>query len=298
MGRDKHEQRRRRSKKKFVQIWHEVIESAAYQSLSVYAKAALVEICNRYNGVNNGKIPFSLREMRKRLGTGQHQVAAALRALVEHGLIAVEHLGWFSSDHCHSTEWRITFQPTDKPATNEFRNWKPDSAAGAAALAQSHNQEPKKQNPAAGAAARRCRTGSTSAVAKMDDRCRSGSISDPPPDAGAAAHVHSSQGVDQHTGDLGDAGGGPAQPPNLSPDPRMSQILAAVAEMVADGATNELILVQLDQIVANLATAGRPLPSSARQEVADAVAAARRAQHAHCRANKHPRPPAGDGRPS
>src|SRR5215471_17929078 len=125
MGRDKHELRRRLSKRKFVQIWHEVIESPAYQSLSVYARAALVEICNRYNGGNNGKIAFSVREMAKRLRTGTKQARRATAEITERGLAIPERTGWFSPDHCHATEWRITFQATDKPATNEFRNWKP-----------------------------------------------------------------------------------------------------------------------------------------------------------------------------
>jgi hypothetical protein len=174
MGRDRHEVRRRRSKRRFVQIWHEVIESPAYQSLSVYAKATLVELCNRYNGVNNGRIPLSQREIAQRLRTGQHQASDAFDDLVEHGLIAEERPGWFSPDHCHSSEWRITFQATDKPATNEFRNWKSGSDAGAASLAQVRNESPKKQNADAGAASLRWRSGITSATAKMNDRCRSG----------------------------------------------------------------------------------------------------------------------------
>jgi hypothetical protein len=288
MGRDKHELRRRRSKRRFVQIWHEVIESPAYQSLSVHAKATLVELCNRYNGVNNGRIPLSQREIGQRLRTGQHQAFRAMKDLAGHGLAIPERAGWFSPNHCHSTEWRITFQATDKPATNEFRNWKPASDAGAASLAQVRDEEPKKQNADAGAASPRCRSGITSATAKMNDRCRSGITSEESTDAGAASHVHSSQGVHPHTA----AADASSAAQDRAPDPRMPKILAAAVEMVADGKTNEQIFAELDHIDATLAAAGCPLPSSARREVARAIAAARPTQTPPVKPNARGRAPA------
>jgi hypothetical protein len=125
MGADKHLRRKQRSKKKFVQIWHEVIESPAYQSLSVYARAALVELCNRYNGGNNGKISFSVREMAERLDIGKNTACRAMQDLVDRLLAIPTRPGWFSTKHRQATEWRITFQPYNgTPPTNEFRNWR------------------------------------------------------------------------------------------------------------------------------------------------------------------------------
>jgi hypothetical protein len=128
MGADKHQRRRQRSKKKFVQIWHEVIESPAYQSLSVCARAALIELCNRYNGRNNGKISFSVREMADRLNVGKNTANRALMELVQCCLADPVKPGWFSTKHRQATEWRITFQSTDRPPTNDHRSWTPENS--------------------------------------------------------------------------------------------------------------------------------------------------------------------------
>ena len=125
MGRDKHERRRHKSRRKFVQIWNEVIESPAYRSLSVAGAAALVQICNRYNGGNNGRISFSVREMAERLNVGKDRANRALTELVERRLLIPTRSGWFSNKHRQATEWRIPFQPTDQAPTNDHRNWKP-----------------------------------------------------------------------------------------------------------------------------------------------------------------------------
>jgi hypothetical protein len=287
-GRDYHEQRRRRSKRKFVQIWHEVVQSPAFQSLSVYGVAALVYLCDRYNGVNNGRIPFSVGEMATRLRTGTKQARRALAEITDRGLALPARTGWFSPDHCHSTEWRITFQATNKPATNEFRNWAPTVVPGNTVALT------KKKFPVVSG-----ETGSgprehTSATAKMNDSGPREHTSDQATVVPATPHVHSSQIVDQHTA-AADASNAVQ---DRAIDPRMEQIRARVVGMVADGATDEAIYTELEVLQANLAGAGRPLPADARQIVADAIASARRANQTPTVPNAHQRPLAGDGRAS
>jgi len=225
MGRDKHEKRRRHSKRKFVQIWHEVIQSPAYQSLSVYAKAALIEICDRYNGTNNGRISFSVREIAERLHTGRHQAHRAMADLEEHGLAIRERLGWFSPDHGHATEWRITFQPTEKPATNEYRTWKPP--------------EPKKQNPVAGAALLSRLSGDTSAPATMNYSHRSGDTRPEATGAAAGTHVDSSHTLSMLSKPhLVPAAGPPIDAPEAGRDGGPGMALAAMTQVGLPFATN------------------------------------------------------------
>jgi hypothetical protein len=183
MGRDYHEKRRRRSKRKFVQIWHDVVASPAYHSLSVYARAALIEICDRYHGTNNGKVPFSVREMAKRLRTGPRQASRALMDLVDRGVIAPERTGWFSPNHCHATEWRITFQATDRPATNDYRNWNPEHPMNSL----------QKQFPVSSGDAPGIPTGHTSGSAKMNDSIPTGHISGERAVSPQDTHIDSSQ---------------------------------------------------------------------------------------------------------
>jgi len=126
MGGDPHGKKRRRSKRKFVQIFCDVIESPAYRSLSVYAVAALVQVCHRFNGANNGKISFSVREMAERLRTGPRQAGSAFKELSERGFLVATIKGWFSTKHRHATEWRLTFQHCNhQPPTKDYEKWQP-----------------------------------------------------------------------------------------------------------------------------------------------------------------------------
>ena len=46
----------------FIQLFHYVKRSGAYHSLSVYGRAFLTELIDRYNGSNNGSIRLGVRE--------------------------------------------------------------------------------------------------------------------------------------------------------------------------------------------------------------------------------------------
>jgi DNA-binding transcriptional regulator YhcF (GntR family) len=127
MGGDFHRKKRRRSNRKFVQIFCDVIESPAYRSLSVYAVAALVQVCHRFNGANNGKISFSVREMAESLSTGPRQASSAFKELRERGFLVATTKGWFSTKHRHATEWRLTFQHCNhQPPTKDYEKWQPE----------------------------------------------------------------------------------------------------------------------------------------------------------------------------
>ena len=74
-------------------------------------------------------------------------------------------------------------------------------------------------------------------------------------------------------------------------------VTEAVAAMVAGGASDEVIYAEVDAAIAKLPVAGRLLPgASARQMVANAIAAARHADPAIVALDEHQRPPAGQGR--
>jgi hypothetical protein len=109
-----------------VQLFHYLLDSAAYQSLSLKARAALMEICRRYDGGNNGRIVLSVREAAERMNCNKETASLAFRELIKKGFVQPAKLGWFSIKFRHSTEWRLTFYRDDVSGelpTREFQRW-------------------------------------------------------------------------------------------------------------------------------------------------------------------------------
>ena len=49
-----------------IRLYHWLLRSEAWQSLSANARAIYIEMATRYNGSNNGQIPFSVRDAANR----------------------------------------------------------------------------------------------------------------------------------------------------------------------------------------------------------------------------------------
>jgi hypothetical protein len=75
-----------RSYRRFVQLWTNVKRSAAYHGLTVYARSALIELLDRYTGINNGMIGLGARELAAELNCSKDVAARALRELDDAGL--------------------------------------------------------------------------------------------------------------------------------------------------------------------------------------------------------------------
>jgi len=104
-----------------------VINSAAYRSCSVHARAILVELVARMNGYNNGSIAVSHRALREALRCSPRKGVQGVVELMERGLIdiAVEG-GWKER---MAREYRLTFvSKKHAAATNEYRAWAPPRA--------------------------------------------------------------------------------------------------------------------------------------------------------------------------
>lgn len=112
-----------------------VIDSPAYQALSLYARAVLVEIVRRMDGFNNGKIAISQREIAERLGTSNFRaIGKAIAELMQHGFLEVSAEGEWAQRKAR--EYRLTFVSTQKghliiPATNDYLHWTPREQSGA-----------------------------------------------------------------------------------------------------------------------------------------------------------------------
>ncbi len=123
------------SEARHIRFYEWELKSDAYQSLDVYARALLVEFKRRYNGQNNGGIPFSLNEIQAALGCSNKPAAKALEALQDRGFVRLAQKGsfdWKSRGGVHSraSTWTLTEHPIDLPSrilmpgTKDYMRWK------------------------------------------------------------------------------------------------------------------------------------------------------------------------------
>ncbi|MFC5068896.1 hypothetical protein [Flaviflagellibacter deserti] len=107
-----------------LRLYHWLVESEAWRSLSPQARAIYVEIEHRYNGVNNGRIGFGCREAAEHCRINKNTASRALKELQEKGFIRLRLQGTFHRKDRHQSEWVLTAHPTDDAnATKDFRQW-------------------------------------------------------------------------------------------------------------------------------------------------------------------------------
>jgi hypothetical protein len=292
----------------FVPLLIETLDSPAWRRLSHGARSVYVALRRRYspNQHNNGRIFLSSRDARRELRSGLTEIGRWFAELEFYGFIVKTRQGSLGLDgKGKAPHWRLTELGTRlEPPTRDFLQWKgtkfgsPRKRSPAVKVIQksgSPAQVSEKQNPDP-----ENRIGVIQKSGSVPIQ-KSGSLSsgsDPEnriiQDAGGDPETRIVTRLTTPTDDLVRAEGG-RQQPEPSRDPRMPKILAAVAEMIAAGDSDQEIFDQLDQTNAALGVAGRPLPSNARQMVASAIAAARDSQTAPIKPNAHGRAPAGHG---
>jgi hypothetical protein len=106
-----------------------MLSTPAWRSLNPVARSVYVQLASRYAGVNNGCIPYSVREGADELSVGKSTIQRALNDLVERGFIVAAKRGAFSLKLKYATEWRLTefgCDVTQQAATKDFARWKPE----------------------------------------------------------------------------------------------------------------------------------------------------------------------------
>jgi hypothetical protein len=112
-----------------VRLYHWFLRCEAWRSLSPNARALYVEIAARYNGSNNGRISFSVREAAKLLHISKSVAARTLVELQDRGFIVITKRSAFSVKTKTATEWRLTEFSSDLDgvfATKDFMRWSPE----------------------------------------------------------------------------------------------------------------------------------------------------------------------------
>jgi hypothetical protein len=114
---------------RYVAMTHWMMRTEAWRSLNCVARSAYLELATRYAGPgsNNGRIPFSLREMAEALNVSKMTARRALRLLQDRGFIVETKRGAFSLKERNATEWRLTEHGDDVTgalATKDFARWR------------------------------------------------------------------------------------------------------------------------------------------------------------------------------
>jgi hypothetical protein len=131
-----------RSKKeaRHVRLYYWMMQTAAWESLSGDQRAIYVEMAVRYNGSNNGRIHFSIREAAAAVHVSKDTAARALAALVERGFIVAMIRGGFNvkDKQAQATEWRLTAfncDITHALPSKDFTRWSPQN------ISRSHHED-------------------------------------------------------------------------------------------------------------------------------------------------------------
>ena len=109
----------------FVRLRHDLLGSAAWRTLSLGARALLIEVWRRYNGRNNGQIPYSQREAQECLRCSSKSAVKWFRELQRAGFIFPTQRGSFQqkagTNEGRATLWRLTMEPCGKaPPTRDY----------------------------------------------------------------------------------------------------------------------------------------------------------------------------------
>jgi hypothetical protein len=103
---------------RYVKLRHWLLKSQAWNSLSGNARALYVELAQRYNGSNNGRIPYSMRDG-VTLHISHHTVSHLLGILQDRGFIVCTRKGYFSVKTTRdASEWRLTEYDCDHPVAH------------------------------------------------------------------------------------------------------------------------------------------------------------------------------------
>lgn len=105
-----------------------LLSSAAYRSLSPYARSLLVELRRRHNGTNNGRIALTRRHAADLLGCTSAVAVRAFADLQDRGFIV--RTGEDGGLSGRASAWALTDLPMPgQPATRDFLRWRAKEAA-------------------------------------------------------------------------------------------------------------------------------------------------------------------------
>jgi DNA-binding transcriptional ArsR family regulator len=107
--------------RQFLMLYRNVKRSQAYHGLSLLARALLIELVDRHDGMNNGMIRLGVREAAYELKCSQGSISNATRELDDAGLVRPTKIGAWRGRQV--TEWRLMFYRCDKTGELPVTQW-------------------------------------------------------------------------------------------------------------------------------------------------------------------------------
>ena len=106
---------------RWVGLPHFMLKTTNWKSMSPNAKALLIEVWARYNGINNGEISYSVREA-KQIGLGRNMAGRAFQELIDRGFLCVGRDSAFTVKCRLARAWLLTAMPMPDgtPATKNY----------------------------------------------------------------------------------------------------------------------------------------------------------------------------------
>jgi hypothetical protein len=93
---------------RYFQLHHYMLKTDAWKALSAAAVRVYIQIGSRYNGANNGKLAFSVRDAAAECNLAINTAMRALHDLVDLGFIEETRHGGLSKKTRIASEWRLT----------------------------------------------------------------------------------------------------------------------------------------------------------------------------------------------
>ena len=134
-----------------LRLW--LLDAPAWKSLPANARALYIELARRYNGSNNGRISYSVREAAQALRVSLSTASHLLRILQDRRFIVCTKRGAFSLKTTKdASEWQLTEYDCDHPvahASKDFMRWRPPEGVDFATLNRqpSHHRKFKTRLP-------------------------------------------------------------------------------------------------------------------------------------------------------
>src|ERR1700722_13093723 len=95
-------------KDRYFALHHYMLKTDAWRALSAPARAVYIQIGFRYDGCNNGRIAFSVRDAASECGLANNTASKAFKELVALGFIGETRHGGLSRKTRIASEWRMT----------------------------------------------------------------------------------------------------------------------------------------------------------------------------------------------
>jgi hypothetical protein len=115
---------------RFTQLHEYMQNTAAWSTLKPQDRAVYIEVARVYNGLNNGSLARSVRQLADGANINKDTAGRCLKTLVERGFLECATPGGFNRKVPHAAEWRLTVYRCDRTGalpTKAFMKWQPQS---------------------------------------------------------------------------------------------------------------------------------------------------------------------------